>query len=91
MPIKNHLSEVMGRQRVTQRELQKRTALSYTTLGDLYHERAQRIDLGTLEKLCRALGVGVADLLEYQPADRRHGLIGRARTKSRGLEDPSQG
>src|SRR5688572_25245356 len=69
MPIINRLSTIMGTRRITQSELQRQTGLHYTTINDLYHDRAKRLDVDTLEKLCRALGVGVGDILEYQPGD----------------------
>jgi putative transcriptional regulator len=63
--IRNRLSTLMGTQRLTQRELQRRTGLSYTTVNELYHDKAKRLDFATLDKLCRALGVGVGEILEY--------------------------
>ena len=63
--IRNRLSALMGAQRVTQRELQRRTGLSYATINELYHDKSKRLDFGTLDKLCRALGVGVGEILEY--------------------------
>lgn len=63
--IANHLSRVLGEQRVTIAELQRRTGLTYANLHALYHGKAKRLDLGTLDKLCAALGVGVGELLEH--------------------------
>jgi len=67
MTIRNRLSAILGEQRITQTELHLRTGLSYTTITDLYHERAKRLDFTTLDKLCQALGVLPGDLLEYRP------------------------
>lgn len=63
MAIRNRLSAIMGEQRVSQSELQRRTGLHYTTITDLYHDRAKRIDLETLDRLCDALGVDVGEIL----------------------------
>jgi putative transcriptional regulator len=65
--IVNRLSREMGARRLNIREVARRSGLAYTTVFDLYHARAQRIDLETLDKLCTALDVGVGELLEYQP------------------------
>lgn len=68
MPITNQLSAIMGARRITQSELQRQTGLHYTTINDLYHDRSRRLDFDTLDQLCRALGVGVGDILEYRAA-----------------------
>lgn len=67
--IVNHLSRVLGEQRVTIAELQRRTGLTYANLHALSHGRAKRLDLATLDKICAALGVGVGDLLEHVAGD----------------------
>jgi putative transcriptional regulator len=40
--------------------------------GQLYHEKTERIEFATLEKLCEVLGCEVGDVLEYV-ADKRRG------------------
>jgi DNA-binding Xre family transcriptional regulator len=35
----------------------------------LYHDKARRVDLATLNALCRTLEAGVGDLFEYVPED----------------------
>ncbi len=66
--IENRLSRLLGERRMSVSELQRRTGLAYTTLHSLYHGRTDRIDLDTLDRICRALGVGVGDILEYREA-----------------------
>lgn len=66
--IINRVSRVMGERRMSISEVARRSELAYTTVHDLYHGRAQRLDIGTLNVLCRTLNVeSVADLLEYVP------------------------
>jgi putative transcriptional regulator len=65
--IVNHVSRVLDEQRMTIAELQRRTGLTYANLHALAHGKAQRLDLGTLDRLCAALGVGVGDLFEHVP------------------------
>lgn len=63
--IVNRISRVMGEQRVTMAELARRTGLAYSTVHDLYHGRARRIELDTLDRLCRALNAEPNDLFQF--------------------------
>ena len=65
--IRNHLSRVMGERRLKIQDVADRSGLAYTTVFALYHDKVRRVDLATLDALCRALGVQVGDLLEYVP------------------------
>jgi putative transcriptional regulator len=65
--IRNHLSRLMGERRLNIQEVATRSGLAYTTVFALYHDRARRIDLSTLNALCRALDAQVSDLFEYVP------------------------
>jgi len=62
--IRIHLSRLMGERRLKIADLVRNTGLSRTTVSRLYHEDSERIDLDTLEKLCRYLEVEIADVLE---------------------------
>jgi putative transcriptional regulator len=53
--IENKLSEVMGRKRLKISDVIEMTGLARNTVAELYHGRAKRVDLETLDKLCRAL------------------------------------
>jgi putative transcriptional regulator len=64
--IVNHLSRVMGEQRINMHRLARESGVSYSSLHALYHDQVKRVDFATLDKLCRALGVGVGELLEYR-------------------------
>lgn len=48
-------------------ELTRLTGVPYTSLFELYHGRAKRVDLKTLNSICRALNVQPGDILEYAP------------------------
>jgi putative transcriptional regulator len=62
--IENKLSEVMGRKRLKISDVITSTGLSRNTVAELYHGRAKRIDLDTLDKLCVALECEVGEILE---------------------------
>ena len=65
--IINRLSRLMGERRVSIQELARQTGVSYSTLHDFYHDRLKRFDGEVLDRLCRALGCTVGDILEYVP------------------------
>ena len=67
--IRNHLSRLMGERRLKIQDVASRSGLAYTTVFALYHDKARRVDLATLNALCRALETGVGDLFEYVPED----------------------
>jgi putative transcriptional regulator len=64
--IINKISEVMGRKRLKISDVVEGTGLARNTVAELYHARAKRIDLETLDKLCTYLEVNVNELLEHQ-------------------------
>lgn len=65
--IKIHLSKLLGAQRINMTELASLTGLSRNTIFLLYHEKTERIDFKTLEKICASLNCQPGDLLEYIP------------------------
>jgi len=50
-------------------DLQRATGLARNTLSGLYREDVARIDLATLDAICRHYGCTVGDVLEYQSDD----------------------
>lgn len=67
MAIRVRLRELLDQRGMTQLELAARTGLAYSTINRLYQDRAVRIEFGTLDALCTALGCRVGDLIEYTP------------------------
>ncbi|RXZ77226.1 XRE family transcriptional regulator [Paenibacillaceae bacterium] len=63
--IVNRLSEIMGRKRLSRRDVVRGTGLAINTVGGLYNGTAKRVDLETLDKLCFFLGVTVGEILEH--------------------------
>jgi putative transcriptional regulator len=54
----------MGERRLKIADVVRDTGISRTALTRIYHEKVERLDLETLEILCRYLDVEVADMLE---------------------------
>ena len=67
MAIRVNLSRILGEKRVKAAELSRRTGISKYALHKLYYEKNKGIEFATLDKLCRALGCSVGELLEYIP------------------------
>lgn len=56
------LSTLMGKARYNIQEVHEKTGLSRTTIAQLYHDKATRVDYVTIEKLCRLFNCDIADL-----------------------------
>jgi len=57
----------MGRERLTIAEVIRRTGLTRNAVSTLYEERAKRIDLNTIARLCELFDCSVDELFEYIP------------------------
>ena len=65
--LRNRLSRLMGERRIGIKQVAEGSGVSYRAVFDLYHERSQRVDLHTLNRLCNYLQVPVGDILEWTP------------------------
>ena len=78
--IKCHLSRMMGERRLKISDVARETGLHRNTITLLYNESATRIDIETLDQLCRLFGCSVGDLLgtcwvAAPPTPKRKGLL----------------
>lgn len=62
--IRCHLSTLMGREKLRISDVARLTELNRSTVTALYQETATRIDLDTIERLCRLFHCEVGDLLQ---------------------------
>lgn len=62
--IKCHLSTLMGKHKLNVLRLSEETGLNRSVITALYKEEAKRIDLSTVEKLCRYFECEIQDLFE---------------------------
>ena len=69
MAIHCRLSILMGEKRYNIQDVYDKTGLSRGTISNLYHDKMQRIDFQTLEKLCDLFECSVGDLLECDNND----------------------
>lgn len=66
--IRCHLSTLMGRDKLSISELARRTGVNRSAITALYHDKATRIELPALERLCVAFHCGIGDLIEVVPS-----------------------
>jgi len=62
--IKCHLSRLMGEKKLKIVDVARETGVNRGTITRLYHETASRVELETIEALCRYLECDVGDLFE---------------------------
>ena len=77
------LSRKLGELRWTQADLARATGIRPSTINDLYHDLADRINLDHLDLICEALGCEITDLIVRVPNS-------EARTKNRAGTDKSK-
>ncbi len=70
------LSTRLGERRWTQADLARATGIRPSTINDLYHEIAERVNLEHLDLICEALDCNLEDLIVRVPNS-------EPRTKSR--------
>ena len=63
--IQCHLSRLMGEKRVRIIDVARATGISRNMLAKLYYERAKRVELADLARLCQYFDRPVGDLLEW--------------------------
>ena len=61
------LSIRLGERRWTQADLARATGIRPSTINDLYHEIADRVNLEHLDLICEALGCELDDLIVREP------------------------
>ena len=66
MVIQCRLSVLMGENRYKIKDVHEKTGLARTTISNLYHDKMERVDYETLNKLCNLFECGVGDILEYK-------------------------
>lgn len=60
------LSTLMGQSRYSIQDVHIKTGLARSTVTQLYHDKATRIDFDTIEKLCALFECDITALLELE-------------------------
>lgn len=61
------LSTRLGERRWTQADLARMTGIRPSTINDLYHEIAERVNLEHLDLICEALNCDISDIIKRVP------------------------
>ena len=64
--IRCHLSTLMGKHKLKIADVARETGLHRNTVTLLYKEEASRVELDTIEKLCKLFNCSVCELLELE-------------------------
>jgi DNA-binding Xre family transcriptional regulator len=68
--MKCRLSTLMGQARYSIQDVHNKTGLARSTVAQLYHDKATRIDFETIEKLCNLFDCSISDLLELENVEK---------------------
>jgi putative transcriptional regulator len=71
--IRSHLIDLMHRHDLRGAELARLAHVNRSTVAALTRDRATRVDLTALERICTVLGCGLGDLLEIVPDESPQG------------------
>ena len=65
--IKIKLSDLLGKNKMTQKALAEITHIRPATISKMYYEEVKRIDVSQLNNICKAFDCEISELLEYIP------------------------
>jgi len=68
--IRCRLSTLMGQRKLKVADVVRATGVPRTTVTALYKETAERIDLDSIEALCRHFECDVGDLFQFEASER---------------------
>lgn len=74
--VRSHLNRLMQERELKTAELARLAHVNRSTVSALTAQRATRVDLDALERICIVLGCGIGDLLQIvpdQPVDQGDG------------------
>ncbi len=63
--IINHVSRLLGERRLSVKDLERGTGVSYATAYEWYAGRVTRFDADKIAAFCKFFDCGIGDLLEY--------------------------
>lgn len=86
--VRIYLSKLLGERKLTQNDLAQMTGIRPTTIGEMYHEIIQRVNIDHIDKICEALGCTIADLMEYLP--KSHAGHHSSESEHKKPDNPSQ-
>ena len=70
--VHSHLNRLMQERALKTAELARLAHVNRSTVSALTAQRATRVDLDALERICIVLGCGIGDLLQIVPDEPTH-------------------
>ena len=68
--IKIKLSDLLGKNKMTQKALSEMANIRPATVSKMYYEEVKRIDIKHLNNICKAFNCEISELLEYIPDEK---------------------
>lgn len=65
--IKIKISDLLGKNKMTQSALAKQAHIRPATVSKMYYEEVKRIDVKHLNNICKVFNCEISELLEYIP------------------------
>lgn len=65
--IKIKISDLLGKNKMTQASLAKQANIRPATVSKMYYEEIKRIDVKHLNNICKVFNCEISELLEYIP------------------------
>ena len=68
--IKIKLSDLLGKNKMTQKALSEMANIRPATVSKMYYEEVKRIDIKHLNNICKTFNCEISELLEYIPDEK---------------------
>lgn len=65
--IRIKLSDLLGKNKMTQKALAETAHIRPATVSKMYYEEVKRIDIKQLNSICKVFDCEISELLEYVP------------------------
>ena len=65
--IKIKLSDLLGKNKMTQKSLSNLTGIRPATISKMYYEEVKRMDVTHMNNICKVFNCEISDLLEFVP------------------------
>ena len=65
MPVKIKVSDLLGKHKMSMKELSDLTGIRPNTISSLYYEDAKKIEFKQIEKLCKAFNCKIEEIFEF--------------------------
>lgn len=67
--IKIKIAEMLGKHKMSRKDLAEATGIREATVGLLYKEEIKRLDVEWLDKICKVFDCSLTDIIDYYPDD----------------------